>query len=200
MTFVAPSAGTMFAHAIPAAPAPVMTIRTSSTRLPTTSEATARRPVSGDYGPKDSAFTGKVRWVQIEPMLDAIRRELDAIGVDEVPNVVVADAGYWHQDQMERAIASGSQVLIPPDTSKRKGPRPGWTGGYYDFMRRVLAGELYRQRQPMTEPVFGHTKHNRGMARFHRRGTGAVRAEWRLITATHNLLKLFRLQAAPAPA
>jgi transposase len=132
----------------------------------------------------------------LEPMLDATRGELDAIGVDAVPNVVVADAGYWHQDQMERAIAGGSQVLIPPDTSKRKGPRPGWTGGYYDFMRRVLAGErggeLYRQRQPMIEPVFGHTKHNRGMARFQRRGRAAVRAEWRLITATHNLLKLHR--------
>jgi hypothetical protein len=40
----------------------------------------------------------------------------------------------------------------------------------------------------MIEPVFGQTKHNRGMGRFHPRGTGAVRAEWRLITATHNLL------------
>ena len=103
---------------------------------------------------------------------------------------------------MERAIAQGSQVLIPPDTGKRKTPRPGWTGGYYDFMRRVLAGErggeLYRRRQPMIEPVFGQTKHNRGMARFHRRGRGAVRAEWRLITATHNLLKLHRHALAAA--
>ena len=39
MTFVALSARTMFAHAIPAAPTPVMTIRTSSTRLPTTRSA-----------------------------------------------------------------------------------------------------------------------------------------------------------------
>jgi len=110
--------------------------------------------------------------------------------------VVLADAGYWHQQQMDRAIAGGTQVLIPPDTSKRKTPRPGRTGGYYAFMRRVLAtgsgGGLYRRRQPMIEPVFGHTTHNRGMGRFHRRGRGAVRAEWRLITATHNLLKLHR--------
>jgi hypothetical protein len=135
-------------------------------------------------------------------MLDATRRELDAIGVGEVPGVVLADAGYWHQQQMERAVAQGMQVLIPPDTSKRKTPRRGWTGGYYDFMRRVLAGELggalYRRRQPMIEPVFGHTKHNRGMGRFHRRGRGAVRAEWRLITATHNLLKLHRHALAAA--
>jgi Transposase DDE domain len=38
--------------------------------------------------------------------------------------------------------------------------------------------------------MFGHTNHNRGMDRFHRRGRSAVRTEWRLITATHNLLKL----------
>ena len=138
----------------------------------------------------------------LEPMLAAARRELDAIDVDDVPAVVLADAGYWHQQQMERAIAGGMQVLIPPDTSKRKTPRPGWTGGYYAFMRRVLAtelgGGLYRRRQPMIEPVFGHTKHNRGMGRFHRRGRGAVRAEWRLITATHNLLKLHRHTLAAA--
>jgi hypothetical protein len=97
---------------------------------------------------------------------------------------------------MERIVARGITVLIPPDASKRKGARPGWDGGLYAFMRRVLAsergGELYRQRQPMIEPVFGQTKHNRRIDRFHRRGRAAVRTEWRLITATHNLLKLHR--------
>ena len=44
----------------------------------------------------------------------------------------------------------------------------------------------------MIEPVFGQTKHNRGIDRFQRRGRAAVRSEWRLITATHNLLKLHR--------
>ena len=52
--------------------------------------------------------------------------------------------------------------------------------------------ELYRKRQPMIEPVFAQTKFNRGLDRFRRRGRGAVRAEWRLITATHNILKLHR--------
>ena len=58
--------------------------------------------------------------------------------------------------------------------------------------------ELYRKRQPMIEPVFGHTKFNRGIDRFHRRGRHAARTEWRLITATHNLLKLYRHTIAPA--
>jgi Transposase DDE domain len=60
--------------------------------------------------------------------------------------------------------------------------------------------ELYAKRQPMIEPVFGHTKFNRRIDRFHRRGRHAARTEWRLITATHNLLKLWRHTTAPTPA
>ena len=71
-------------------------------------------------------------------------------------------------------------------------------------MRRVLAtergGELYRKRQPMIEPVFAQMKFNRGLDRFRRRGRGAVRTEWRLITATHNLLKLHRHASRPPDA
>lgn len=68
--------------------------------------------------------------------------------------------------------------------------------------RSVLAsergGELYRKRQGMIEPVFAQTKFNRRIDRFLRRGRSAVRSEWRLITATHNLLKLHRHAMAPA--
>ena len=71
-------------------------------------------------------------------------------------------------------------------------------------MRRVLATEhgkaLYHQRQHLIESLFGNTKHNRGFDRFHRRGRAAVRTEWRLITATHNLLKLHNHQLATAAA
>jgi hypothetical protein len=46
------------------------------------------------------------------------------------------------------------------------------------------------------EPVYGHTKHNRKIHRFNCRGRQAVRTEWRLITLTHNLIKLHRHQIA----
>lgn len=52
----------------------------------------------------------------------------------------------------------------------------------------------------MIEPVFADTKFNRRIDRFQRRGRAACRSEWRLITATHNLLKLHRHQNALSPA
>jgi hypothetical protein len=137
---------------------------------------------------------------QIEPMVNAVRRELRAAGVAALPEVVVADAGYSHRVQMQALAGDGIGVLIPPDANKRKGARPGWDGGLYAFMRRVLAtpagAELYRKRTAMIEPVFGDTKFNRKIDRFQRRGRAACRSEWRLIMATHNLLKLWR--ATPA--
>jgi hypothetical protein len=57
---------------------------------------------------------------------------------------------------------------------------------------------LYRQRQAIVEPVFAQTKYNRRIDRFQRRGLWACRTEWRLITATHNLLKLWHHNLATA--
>jgi hypothetical protein len=69
-------------------------------------------------------------------------------------------------------------------------------------MRTVLAGDavskLYRQRKAMVEPVFAQTKHNRQITQFQRRGRSAAHSEWRLITATHNLMKLHKNHLATA--
>jgi hypothetical protein len=40
---------------------------------------------------------------------------------------------------MEKVVCRGIQVLIPPDSGLRKSARPGWDGGLYAFMRRVLS-------------------------------------------------------------
>jgi transposase len=146
---------------------------------------------SGDFG-------------HLEPMVAAARTELAGAGIDETPEVVLADAGFWHHVQIERLTGEGTVVLVPPDASKRAGARPGWNGGLYTFMRRALAtdrgGALYAKRQAMIEPVFADTKFNRRIDRFLRRGRAAVRSEWRLAHAAHNLLKLWRHATAPMPA
>jgi transposase len=137
----------------------------------------------------------------LEPMIAQTRAELVAAGVEAGPGVVVADAGYWSADQIERLAAAGIETLVPPE--RQAGSNRRWRAGAYDEMRRKLAAEagreLYRKRQHMIEPVFAQTKVGRRCERFQRRGIAACRAEWRLITATHNLLKLWRAgPAAPA--
>src|SRR3954447_20926923 len=98
----------------------------------------------------------------LEPMLTAAKAELAAAGVTETPHVVVADAGYWHLEQMNEITGHGIPVLIPPDSSRRTCARPGWSGGAYDFMRGVLqpggGAELYKQRAQLINPIFGNTK------------------------------------------
>ncbi|MGN6170201.1 MAG: transposase, partial [Solirubrobacteraceae bacterium] len=122
-------------------------------------------------------------WSQLGPMISAAVGEMDRAGVPQRPEVALADAQYWNEEHIDQVVANQHiQVLIPPDASGRKQPRPGWKGGRYDWMRTVLGSEqgrgLYRRRIQMIEPVFGHTKHNRGVTRFLRRGRSAVRTEW----------------------
>ncbi len=141
----------------------------------------------------------------LEPMVKATKRELQAIGVTETPGVALADSGYWNEEQTDNVVSNEHvQVLIPPDAGKRSTPRPGWHGGRYSSMRETLqsdyGGGLYRRRKAMVEPVFAQTKHNRRINQFQRRGRSAARSEWRLITATHNLLKLHKHQIAIAAA
>jgi transposase len=134
------------------------------------------------------------------PMVDVARRQLAQAGVTDEPVVVLADSGYWHNEQMDHLTGEGLIVLVPPDSTKRKAPRPGWTGGRFEFMRTVLSTdtgrELYEKRHQTIEPIFGQIKFNRHINRFLRRGRGAALSQWRLATATHNLLKLHQHRIA----
>jgi hypothetical protein len=138
----------------------------------------------------------------LEPAVRAAVRELEDAGVTQRPETVLADAGYWHKKQMENIVSEGIQVLVPPDAGLREDTRPGWDEGPYAFMRRVLSSdaghELYKHRKATVEPVFAQNKFNRGFRRFQRRGRAAVRSEWRLQAAVHNLLKLHSHWISPA--
>jgi len=128
----------------------------------------------------------------LAPMLDTTLKGLRDQGVSDVPEVVLADAGYWHTAQMQAIAEQG--IEVPPDGSMREGKRPGWEDGLYQQMRDTLTTDrgraLYAQRKITVEPVFGQIKYNRRIDRFMRRGRAAAQSEWRLVTATHNLLKL----------
>jgi transposase len=141
----------------------------------------------------------------LAPMINAARAQLKSAGVEEDPTTALADAGYWTTTQIEDLTASGLAVLIPPDGHTRTTPpAANKRGALAVRMRARLKSDegrdLYRRRQTMIEPIFGQTKFNRRADRFKRRGLPACRTEWRLITATHNLLKLWRATTAVAAA
>lgn len=139
---------------------------------------------------------------QLTPMLTQARENLDQVGHQEKIKCLLADGGYWNHDDIATA-RKDTVVVIPtsdPHNKNRKcAPRQGAEADRINKILKTLAGKrLYRRRAAMVEPVFAHTKHTRTITRFSRRGEEAVRAEWRLIAATHNLLKLFRYQPQTA--
>ena len=139
----------------------------------------------------------------LQGLVEDSQRELrDADAHDHV-TVTLADAGFWNTEQIQTLTDRGIRTLVAPDNRRRK--TPGKTRvkqQHYIEMREALDTDegraLYKKRKSMIEPVFGQIKHNRRIDRFTRRGLAACRAEWRLVMATHNLLKLYTHQAQAA--
>ena len=138
-----------------------------------------------------------VDWSQLDPMVTAAIAELARAGSAGRLEVALPDTQYWNEQHMDEVIANKHvQVLIPPDgkTGKQQGldRRPL----HLDAIRtpRAAGGGSVSKTKHMIEPVFGHTRLNRGVTRFLRRGRTAVRTEWRLLMMTHSLTKLHRHQ------
>lgn len=151
---------------------------------------------------------------ELAPMVAKGAEALREAGVSEPIGTVLADGGYWNAPQISEIRSKGIEVIVPTRNRRRTAPRKlsAKQGPEADRMEKILAtpeGQaLYRRRQQIVEPVFANTKFIRKADRFQRRGLAACRAEWRLLAATHNLLKLWRAGlagsgprlAAPMPA
>lgn len=144
---------------------------------------------------------------ELTSMTDKAGQELRAAGVEEPIGTLLADGGYWSAPQIAAIREQGTEVIIPTRNARRTKPRKlaAKQGPEAERIERILATsegkDLYRRRQQIVEPVFANTKFIRGATRFQRRGLAACRAEWKLLAATHNLLKLWRAGLAhPVPA
>lgn len=130
---------------------------------------------------------------QLVPMVKAVASEGCA------PAVILADAGYFSVVGLRDEALQNQKVLVNPES--RLAQKQGKIRIRHELaeqMRAELATEpgqqLYRQRAGIIEPVFACIKQARGIRGFLLRGLAAVRAEWRLICLTHNLLKLRRFR------
>jgi transposase len=144
---------------------------------------------------------------ELAPMVARAGEELRAAGVEEEIGTVLADGGYWNSAQIAAVREEGMEVIVPTRNARRTSPRrlAARQGPEAERIERILATPegvaLYRRRQQIVEPVFANTKFIRGAGRFRRRGLPACRSEWKLLAATHNLLKLWRAGLArPLPA
>lgn len=127
---------------------------------------------------------------QLNPMTAAAVANATAAGCAPI-GTVLADAGYISEAALAGADPDGPGLLVAG--RNYPGQRRGQASmAMAEKMALPASQALYRRRSPMVESVFGHTKANRGMSRFARRGLAAVDSEWKFIHLTANLMKLFR--------
>ena len=143
---------------------------------------------------------------QLHPMLERAQANLKAIAYPQAVGTALADAGYCSEANLMAADPGGPALLMATnkDWKQRKAlreqppPRGRAPKGLTarDRMERTLLTKrgrrLYKKRGQTVEPVFGQIKSARGCDGFMRRGTAACDSEWKLLCATHNLLKLWR--------
>lgn len=144
---------------------------------------------------------------QLIPMIEKSVKNMAALEInDETIGVVLADAGYCSDTNMENERPEGPEYIIATkkdwkqrqelrETEPPRGRIPEKLTLKERMQRKLLTKrgrELYKKRGQIVEPIFGQIKTCRGIQQFIRRGYEACAQEWKLICATHNLLKLWR--------
>jgi len=136
---------------------------------------------------------------QVEPMIEAIQKQ-----AGKKPAELLADSGYCSENNLKYLHKKKILAYVATDRQKhgrqqvacQRGPLPKGST-HVDRMRRKLqtktGAKIYAARKSIVEPVFGQIKHARGFRQFLLRGIEKVKAEWALVCATHNILKLYRL-------
>jgi transposase len=135
------------------------------------------------------------------PMVDVLAATAKLTGP---VGVILADAGYCSKANLTapgpiRLIATTAAHKVRADKDITTGPPPQGAdpvAAMAHTLRTPEGRRLYKQRSWTVEPGFGNLKTNLGFNRFSRRGKPAAQAEWHLITAAANLLKLYRWHPA----
>lgn len=123
-----------------------------------------------------------------------------------VPKRFTADAGYWSEENDRFCRNLGTDAYIST-ARKQHGSSQSSSSASSSNSSKATAKQrmaekcateegraIYARRKVVVEPPYGHIKEARGFRRFMLRGMKSVRAEWALICASHNLLKLFHVR------
>lgn len=143
---------------------------------------------------------------QLQPMLTKTQAMVELVLCeDAVLGAVVADAGYWSEENAARQTEECELFIATRQDRKQRAelrdagsPRGRMPKGISARQRmqrklRTKRGRaVYAQRGASVEPVFGQMKDRQGAGQFSMRGLAACKGEWHLHAAVHNLRKLHR--------
>ena len=129
----------------------------------------------------------------------ALVEEVERI-VGEVPEQVLADAGYKGETNFEQLEHKGIDAYVSLAREKKKASsRPDErypaSQRMYDKLQSSTGQMTYRKRKGIVEPVYGWIKEILGFRRFSLRGTEKVTPEWDLICCATNLKRLHAMFA-----
>jgi transposase len=137
--------------------------------------------------------------LQLQPMVQQARAHVATLAPVMFIGTVLTDAGYYREANGRWSEENYVDWLTA--TSKRHkideapGKRLSECLNYKDLMERRIRTDsgraLYKKRGKTVEPVIGQIKEVQNARRCSRRGIEAVRSEWRLTCAVHNLRKLY---------
>ena len=146
---------------------------------------------------------------QLFDMIDAATTNLVDAGIDDRPDVVLADAGYCSEDNLQTAADRKINVLVATGRLKRnervpevpRGPIPKNATARERMARRLRTkkGRVdYARRKAIVEPAFGQMKVRQHAGFLRLRGLNGADGEWTLHALCHNLRKLANANHAAA--
>jgi hypothetical protein len=147
---------------------------------------------------------------QLFSMTDRMQENCVAAGIEDRPEVVLADAGYCSEDNLARAIDTETDMLIATGRLQHterapeapRGPIPKNATHRQGMARRLRTKKGradYARRKAIVEPAFGQMKVRQHAGFLRLRGLERAKGEWTLHALCHNLRKLANTRAV-APA
>ncbi|MEA2009776.1 MAG: IS1182 family transposase [Actinomycetota bacterium] len=138
---------------------------------------------------------------QLIPMIDAAIDSLAEAGIDAAPDMVLADAGYCSEDNLDAVADTKIDVLVAtgrirhnervPDTPRGPIPKDATRRERMARRLRTKPGRAdYARRKAIVEPVFGQMKVRQHAGHLRLRGLAGAQGEWTLHAICHNLRKL----------
>jgi transposase len=149
---------------------------------------------------------------QLIPMIQAATTSLTDAGIEGDPKIVLADAGYCSQDNLQHLTNMEVNAVVAtgkirhnervPDAPRGRIPNDATQRERMARRMRTKQGRVdYARRKAIVEPVFGQMKTRQNAKHLQLRGITGAKGEWTLHAICHNLRKLGNAaKTAPLPA